>query len=335
MKVLIIRFSSMGDVILVTPLFSYLRRHFPDAEIFFLTASRYTELFNDEPRLTSVIPFSRSDEKSILSDLASQSWDFVIDLQNNRRSSRIRKKYFSKVKIGIFDKLHVKRFLLLCLRLNLYGTHSSVAERYIQASGVASNQKIDIPPVQLFFNNKEKCKKLLISKSGNKGEPVIALMPFSAWKNKQWPLSSYSAFGRHFIEKKWNVVILGGPDDVSCAEKLKNEIGKGCISLAGKINLYDTGGILNHCRLALGNDTGLSHLARACGVRTGIIYGATTYHFGFFPFGSPPFKIFQSPQFCRPCHPHGGNVCWRFSRSCLKKIEVNHVIDGLEELLLD
>ncbi|GAG18548.1 unnamed protein product, partial [marine sediment metagenome] len=260
------------------------------------------------PRLASVIPFSRGKEPNVLTDLASQKWDLVIDLQHNRSSNRIRKKYFPNVKVGVFDKLHLKRFILLYLRLNFYGAHSSVAERYIQASGFTSDQKIDIPPAKLFFNNKEVVRKLLFSESGNKAEPVIALMPFSAWKNKQWPMSSYAAIGKHFTQKKWRVAIFGGTEDIINTELLKNDIGGNCYSFAGSLNLYEIGCLLTQCTLALGNDTGLSHLARACGVKTGVIYGATSYHFGFFPYGDPPYKIFESKQFCRPCHPHGGNL---------------------------
>ena len=138
--------------------------------------------------------------------------------------------------------------------------------------------------------------------------------------------------GKHFIKKGWNVVLFGGPEDTAQATALKNEIGDSTISFAGSLNLYEIGCFLKKCTLALGGDTGLSHLARAAGVKTGIIYGATTCHFGFFPHGEPPYKIFQSNRFCRPCHAHGGNFCWRMSRPCLSSIAVDEVIGGMEKL---
>lgn len=320
----------MGDVVLTTPLLSLLKSNYPEAEIFLITGSGYAELFKDDPRLTYVISYHRSNGEEILSDLASKKWDLVIDLQNNRRSRRIRKKYFPKAAYGAFNKLHLKRALLLLLRLNFYGAYSSVAERYIIASGISPVTVKDIPPVKLYCMD-DKAKEHEIFQ--DKNSPVIALFPFSSWKNKQWPMASYAAIGRNFSQKDWRIAIFGGPEDVVRAEKLKNEIGGSCYSFAGSLSLYEIGSFLTQCTLALGNDTGLSHLARACGVNTGIIYGATSYHFGFFPYGDPPFKIFESKQFCRPCHPHGGDICWRMSRPCLGMIKETEVVEGLEKMI--
>ncbi len=320
----------MGDVILTTPLLSYLKQQVPETEITLLTNTLYTDFFRDDPRLSGIIPFSRDREREILSECASRKWDRIIDLQNNRRSRRIRKKYFPKIASGKVNKLHIKRLLLLLLRLNCYGVSGGVAERYIRASGIIPKTDFTIPDVKLYFNGEGVQKRSVFQ---DKNLPVIALFPFSAWKNKQWPMDSYAAVGRHFSQKNWSIVIFGGPEDINDAEKLKNEIGGTCCSFAGSLNLYEIGSYLTKCTLALGNDTGLSHLARACGVKTGIIYGATSRHFGFFPYGDPLYQIFESKLFCRPCHAHGGNRCWRATRPCLGSIKENTVIEGLEELI--
>ncbi len=336
MKILAIRFSSMGDVILTVPLFTFIKKNFPESEIFFITKKEYRDLFIDDPRLSSVIALSYRDTEDVLTKLAKQDWDLLIDLQNNRRSIRLRKKHFPKVKYGIFNKLHLKRILLLYLRINLYKKNNNVIIRYIKASGLAPDPQIKIPSIKLYFNNNNLDKNSAIYKLSLSlnSKPVVALIPFSAWKNKQWPLDSFASVGKYFLKKNWNVVIFGGQGDIENADKLKRDIGVNSCSLAGEVSLYETGIFFKQCRLALGIDTGLSHLARSCGVKTGIIYGSTTWHFGFFPFGKPAFRIFQAKIFCRPCHPHGGNICWRISRQCLKKISVEQVIKGMEELLI-
>ena len=137
---------------------------------------------------------------------------------------------------------------------------------------------------------------------------------------------------RHFQKQGWIAVIFGGPDDAVRAGSMQQRIGNSCIALAGKPSLYENGCLLGGFSLALGNDTGLSHLARACGVRTGFLYGPTTRHFGFYPYGDPPFLVFETPLFCRPCHAHGGNVCLRLTHRCLRRIGPDTVIKGLEEL---
>lgn len=322
----------MGDVILVAPLFSYLKERYPEAELFFVTNSLYQDFFKDDPRLNTVISYTRQREKLIFSELSEQRWDIHIDLQNNRRSKNIRKKYFGGVKQVTFNKLHIKRFILLYFRVNFYDRQSSVVERYIKAFDRIAGSDIELPSVKLTFKNDKSGRAFIEDEIGSEKKPILALFPFSSWGNKQWHLSSFAEVGKSFSGRGWNIVILGGPEDREGGKKLEGSIGDNCRSFAGDISLYDAGGILKSCKLALGNDTGLSHLARACGVKTGIIYGSTTWHFGFFPYGDPPYKVFQAPVFCRPCHPHGGNFCWRFSRPCLTNIQVDCVIEGMEEL---
>jgi len=324
----------MGDVILAAALFSFLEKKYPDAECVLLTNSLYADLFKEDPRLSQVIAFERNNAHTIFSDLAAQAWDYCIDLQNNRRSRRYIKRYLPGVDTGTFNKLHGRRLLLLFLRINTYAQQSSVAGRYIQTAMHPGHTDVqDIPPVKLYFNDTTIYEKQLTAHGGDPAKPTIALFPFCAWRNKQWPLSRYVSVGKCFRDKKWHVVLFGGPNDVARAAVLKNEIGGSAISLAGTLSLYEIGCFLKRCTLALGGDTGLSHLARACGVKTGIVYGATTRHFGFFPYGEPPFMVFQSNQLCRPCHAHGGHFCWRFSRPCLKNISVDMVINGLNNLI--
>ena len=126
---------------------------------------------------------------------------------------------------------------------------------------------------------------------------------------------------------------MGSRSEADRAERMRKQIGGRCVSFAGKRSLYECGCLLKKFSLALGNDSGLAHLARACGVRTGIIYGPTTSHFGFFPYGNPPFTVFEVPLFCRPCHAHGGTVCLRLDHRCMRRIDSQQVIHGLEELI--
>ncbi|MGB7569802.1 MAG: hypothetical protein WBM07_18210, partial [Chitinivibrionales bacterium] len=92
MNILVIRFTSMGDVICVTSLFEYLRRKFPDSKVFFLTDAKYAELFKDDPRIFQVIGQEKNKVSQAVLQLINVQWDNVVDLQNNRRSIRVRKK---------------------------------------------------------------------------------------------------------------------------------------------------------------------------------------------------------------------------------------------------
>jgi ADP-heptose:LPS heptosyltransferase len=236
-----------------------------------------------------------------------------------------------KKNTGIFEKFHLHRLLLILTKINFYPAHCDVITRYLTAAGMANNTFIVDRSPKLFFKPSSQYERLI--QSDTIIRPSIALFPFSAWKNKEWPVKYYMAVGKFFISKGWNVIIMGSRSEKEDADQLRLLIGLRSISLAGQLSLYECGCVLSRCSVALGNDSGLSHLSRACGVKTGIIYGPTTHHFGFFPSGDPPFKIFETPMRCRPCHAHGGNMCWRFDHDCMKKINPEMVIKGLLNVL--
>jgi heptosyltransferase-2 len=333
MRILIIRLSSLGDVVLASGVFSYLKKNNPEDEVYFATSPYYGELFEDDPRLSGVTGIPKTDNHTILSGLAAQSWGMIIDLQNSRRSRFIRKRYFPDVPARVFDKRHLYRYFVIAFKINRYDKNESVIRRYLRAAGAKASSLQEIFPATLYFNEGKRSKELLQSIKIPPDQPIIALFPFSAWRNKEWPMQFYSEVARYFIRKGWTVILMGSAEEIPKADKLLAMIGQGCTSLTGALRLHENGYILKHCALALGNDSGLSHVARACGVKTGIIYGATTRHFGFFPEASPAYAIFEARKFCRPCHAHGGNICLRLSRPCLKDVTVRQVIEGLEELI--
>jgi heptosyltransferase-2 len=332
MKILVLRLSSMGDCILAAAVFSYIKDKYADASITFVTGSEYQGLFSDDIRLSAVADID--DRTARLSEgLMTQEWDLVVDLQNSGRSRRLLAGIRTKSPIGLFDKQHWQRFMLLVLRMNFYDPSRHVAARYLLAAGGDPHRE-EIPSPELFFRE-ESCARAraafaAILSAGKRHR--LALLPFSAWKNKEWPAERFETVGRHFLAAGWNVGIIGGHRDAPAAEAMRKRIGGRCIPLAGAPSLYECGCLMKSFDLALGGDTGLSHLARACGVRTGLLFGPTTRHFGFFPYGMPPFRIFEERLLCRPCHAHGGSVCARFSRACMKNIPAARVIAGLEEL---
>jgi heptosyltransferase-2 len=335
MKILVIRFTSMGDVVLATSLFSSLKKIYPVSNIHFLTDARYAELFKDDPRLKTVIGTEKNVEHETLRPLYDTHWDAVIDLQHNKRSFQFKKKLAMTTRIGVFEKRHRQRLLLLLTRHNFYDPDDSVVNRYIKASAMADEASFVAPPLRLFIDDQESQRRYAAFFNGPVVRPLIALFPFSAWKNKEWSRDSFCIVGRYFLAKGWDVAIFGGPEDRQAAIDMQMRIGQRCKALAGQLSLYECACILKQASLALGNDTGLSHIARACGVKTGMIFGSTTSHFGFFPFGNPPYKVFQTAYFCRPCHPHGGNICFLKNRPCLQRIMPEAVIKGLEELHRD
>jgi heptosyltransferase-2 len=328
--ILVIRFSSMGDVILATTLFAHLRNTDPECRIHFITNRLYTELFRDDKRLEAVHPVAADTYDQTFAALAATRWHRIVDLQNNRRSRELCSRYFAGVPIGRFEKCHKERSILLYTGINCYNPITPVASRYI-AAAQGKLPPGEPPPAMLSFANSAETSlgALFVE---NIERPCLVLIPFCAWKNKSWPLNSFCEVGRRFAHAGWNILILGGPIEQTPAAELAHAVGPAAKSVAGTKSLYEIGCLLQQTTLALGGDTGLTHLARACGVRTVILFGPTTRHFGFYPFGDPPFAVIERDLFCRPCHPHGGNYCWRLTRPCLRSISADSVIASLKTL---
>ena len=336
MNILVIRLSSMGDVILASAVFGALAEKYPAAAISLVTNADYAGMFAADRRLQRVFAYSRSSPTGPLSaEIKAIHWDRIVDLQNNRRSQRLIAELNPDALVTKFDKMHRQRALLLLCRVNVYDARRTVLHRYLETAlgqaPAAGDEERFVP--RLMLPQDAVVPGLELPDDAPPAMPMLALMPFCAWRNKQWPLSNFEAVGRHFLQLGWQVLILGGPADHSAAEALGGRLGRGAISLTGKIQLHQTAAALARCSLALGGDTGLSHLARAVGVKTCMIFGATARHFGFFPQGSPPFAVLERNEWCRPCHPHGGNSCLRLGRRpCLELITADDAIKALTAL---
>lgn len=320
----------MGDVVLASSAVEYLASHYPSATLGLVTSCAYAELFDRDPRLARVYSYDRrAPELNCDPPDPVSTWDWVVDLQCNRHSRCLIQRLHGAPSITRFNKLRFRRLLLLFLRLDLYDHRRNVVARYLEAARAAPEERVS-PRIYLAPRYVESARRAI--QSPGPAPPLLALAPYSAWRNKQWPTEYFAEVGKHFIARQWRVAILGGPEDASVATRLQRQLGEGSVSLAGRASIAESAGALARAELVLANDTGLFHLARALGRRAGVVYGATTSHFGFFPFGPPPYRVFERELPCRPCHPHGGNVCLLRSRPCLRRISPREVIAGLEEL---
>lgn len=335
MNILCIRLTSMGDVILCTALLSFIKHRHPTARIVFLTDELYAPLFSGDTRIAQVIAYSSKDPAATIAQLKTTRWDAVIDLQNNRRSRRLRNAAPAP-RVGTFLKEHGKRWLLLLARVDRFLPDTLVSRRYISVACRALDiaPPVVMPDLSLRIHDPVSTLPPIFRGVLADGEPILALIPFAAWKNKQWPMDRYADVGRHFMKMGWKVVLFGGPEDKSSAISLMSDMGPLIFCTAGILTLRQSATLMRQCTLALGNDTGLVHLSRACGVPTAVIFGSTTRHWGFFPYGEPASRTIETQLWCRPCHPHGGNHCLRgSSRECLKRITVDNVINQLTELV--
>ncbi len=324
-KILIIRFSSIGDIVLSTSPLRTIRIAYPEAQITFLTLETFAPLLEYHPDidiLLSINPKSTLRELWNFADyLQEKKYKIIFDLHNSIRSNillfRISAKFYQ------IKKPRIKRLMLFLFHRNDFASDFSILTMYHDTFGHLLKDHSKLPHTKLIVSNHEikEAQKMLLKKGIF--NDFITIIPGAAWPQKQWPAENY-------IEtlKKINmpVVLLGSEHDRICfdiSSKLDN-----VVNLAGKTSLRQALAIMANAQFIIGSDTGLVHAAEALGKHVNMILGPTSSETGggVNLLGS---NQIQKEVWCRPCSQNGKLPCYRKSQVCLESITPKDVINSL------
>jgi lipopolysaccharide heptosyltransferase II len=331
-KILIIRLSSIGDIILTTPLLRSIKRTYPDASITYITKKQYAGLLADSPYINELIPFDQSEGfrglQKIKRRLKSQHFDACLDIHKNWRSRFLRLGLGAGL-ITTYPKYIIRRTLLVRFKINLYRHIKPVYLRYFEAArklGVqydGEGSEIHCPEAAT-----EKASGILSGLGYKFDRPLVVICPGATYFNKKWLSGGFVSTARHLIDERSAFVIIhGGRDDIDQCESIVKEIGPGAFSLAGTLNLPETAALLKLSTLVIANDSGLLHLAQSQKRPVVGIYGPTTRELGFFPMEKNS-TVVETSLPCRPCTPKGLNYCPKGHFRCMKDISAEMVIEA-------
>lgn len=338
-KILIIRLSSIGDIVLASPLIRVLRTSFPKAQIDFLVKREYADLVRYNQHLSSIIELDTGKGFSHLRQLRQrikpEKYDIIFDIQNNFRSIFLRS--FSGARyLRVVNKRAIARFMLVTFKWNVYRRIVSVAERYLEAArelGVTNDGKgleIFIPDETLFSVSSMMGKYRL-----DKSDAVLGIAPAANHNTKMWPQDRFAEVAVHTArENNAKVFLFGGPEDVDRCEEIADRVNstlgtEAAVSFAGKISLLETAAALDFCDALLCNDTGLMHLAAARQRSIVALFGPTVAEFGFYPYGTAATVLDHNDLRCRPCTPVGSARCPKGHFRCMVDTCVEDVIRAL------
>lgn len=341
-KILIIRFSSIGDVILASPLIRCLRAAYPHAQIDFLVKSDYAELVKFNPHLNRVIELKTAESaelRALRKKIQDQQYDVILDIHNSLRSRYIRALTGARI-VSVVNKYIVKRFLLVNFKLNLYRRELSVAERYLRTArrlGVFNDKK----GLEVFVpDGISQGVKTRLSKSKVADHPlVVGFSPTANHFTKRWLQERYVELGARLAkERNAKILIFGGKEDAEYCGDIAHMINSlrtstAAESFAGSFSLLETAAALDACHLVVTNDTGIMHLAAARRRNVVAIFGSTVQQFGFFPYGTEAIVVEKKELACRPCSHIGREQCPKGHFKCMKEIHVEDVLEAAEQLL--
>jgi ADP-heptose:LPS heptosyltransferase len=309
LKILVVRFSSIGDIVLTTPVVRMLKKQL-NAQVHFLTKSAYVSLLKNNPYIDSVYQIQNSITE-VIPDLKKEKYDYVIDLHSNLRTQIL------KFRLGVaaksFNKLNMEKFMLTNFKLdNMPKIH--IVDRYLETVkhlGIKNdNQGLDF-----FLSANDKLDISIFPKN------YIVFVIGGQHATKILPNEKIIS-----IIKKVNkpVLLIGGPEDAHKGE----EIAKACdkvVNTCGKYSILHSASLVQQATMVITHDTGMMHIAAAFNKKIYSVWGNTVPEFGMYPYleSEQSKRIEVKGLNCRPCSKIGYDKCPKGHFKCMQEIDEN------------
>ena len=329
LRILCVRFSSIGDVLLTTPLVRALHRRHPEAELYFVTKQAMAPLVIENPHLTRVIAL---DPHERITDLARRLQTLGpthgLDLHGSLRSAALR--LLVPCRWSTYSKRKLARTALISTKISLYGRHVPVPERYFEAPRAAGlDVKPDGGPPEFFLAPAARERAAAwLAERGLDQQPLAALAPGAAHATKRWPIQHWQDLTERLQQLGYGLVALGGSGD----RELANALGAGVVNAAGEFTLQETGACLARAAVLVSGDTGVMHMATGVGTRVVALFGPTVERFGFFPYTKRAI-VLERDLSCRPCSAMGTERCPLGHHRCLEELLPDQVAAAVQRLV--
>src|ERR1035437_4233327 len=317
-KILIIRFSSIGDIVLTTPVIRCIKEQQPDVEIHYLTKKTFKGILEHNPFITKIHVIEK-EVKEITAVLKKENFDFVVDLHNNIRSMQI------KTALGkpssTFKKLNFKKWLLVNFKINkMPAIH--IVDRYLQTVEQLGI-KNDGRGLDYFIPPAEEVNISSLPKSHQNG--YIGFVIGAKHFTKQLPIEKIISICRKINQP---IILLGGKEDKERAILIENAVGAAIYNACGKYNLNQSASLIKQSTKIISHDTGLMHIAAAFKKEIISVWGNTVPAFGFSPYmPDEKSKIVEVKNLsCRPCSKIGYDKCPKGHFKCMMLIDEKEFI---------
>lgn len=315
-KILIIRLSSLGDILLTTPLIRSIKNQFPKIDIDFILREEYSDILKLNPYLNRIIKFTRDEEKNtgLLNLINNDNYDLIIDLQNNLRSKKIVSKF--NAQSLIFSKSNWKKFLLVNFKINKLKDEPQIPIRYSQT---IPDLKLDKKGLDLFTTHS--VDNRIIGKTN-----LIGFCPGARHFTKRWPKEYFIELGNKLTQAGYLIVLFGGKIDKELCADISTMI-PDSVDLSNFDDILQTAADMKLCKVIVCNDSGLMHTASATETKVITIFGSSVKEFGFTPYNCDNLILENNSLTCRPCSHIGKSRCPKKHFDCMKAIKPSFVFE--------
>ncbi len=339
MKLLVIRFSSLGDIVMTSPVIRCLKKQVNDAEIHFLTYDVNRSAVEYNPSVDALHVVAHSWEL-VIEQLKTEDYSFIIDLQNDHRSARIKSNL--PVKTFTLEDHDTRKAIYTSFKINMMpATHR--VDRYFRT--VASLEvKNDGRGLDYFISPKDETKREDIPASHHAG--YIACAIGALYGTRRWPLLKWKEFATKMDHP---IILVGTNEDLEWANVITAIDPVRIYNACGKFTINETADLIKKAKLVIAHDNDWMHIAAAYQRPIISLWGNTVPSFGVYPYygsaetqypaasvPSPParFDILQvSKLWCRPCSAAGYYKCPRGHFKCMEKIRVDELVASVKKRL--
>lgn len=325
-KLLIIRFSSIGDIVLTSPVVRCIHEQRPDIAIHYLTKKRYAEIVLSNPYINKVYYFE-NELNEVIPALKSENYDLILDLHKNIRSNYIiasLKKPFRS-----FNKLNLEKWLMVRLKINIL-PNKHIVGRYLEPASVL-NIENDSKGLDFFIPSENEI-------SIEKEYPALSqgYVAFVIGGNHNTKIFPADLASNVINNVKFPIVLLGGRDDYERGTIIETMTAGRAINLCGKLSLMQSASLVRQASVIISNDTGLMHIAAAFNKPIVSVWGNTVPEFGMYPYlknGTPSLIAEVKNLSCRPCSKLGFKKCPLKHFNCMRQQNINEITSFVNNIL--
>jgi len=320
-KVLVVRFSSIGDIVLTTPILRGLKEQVKDVQIHYLTKKQFAGILENNPRIDKLITMDKHIDE-VVPQLRQEKYDLIIDLHNNLRTKSLKLKLRRPFKS--FDKLNWKKWLLVKFKINKM-PKMHIVERYFETVSTLG-VKNDHLPCEYFISENEQVDVQTKLKVPSK--EFIAIAIGAQFKTKRMPKDLLI---RILAKIQEPVVLIGGEVDADLANELIQALpSSSIISACGGYSLNQSASIIEQCKRLITNDTGAMHIASCFDIQISSVWGNTVPDLGMYPYYPKHEEKFSTHEVkglsCRPCSKIGFQECPKKHFDCMMKQDVRSIV---------
>jgi ADP-heptose:LPS heptosyltransferase len=320
-KILIIRFSSIGDIVLTTPVIRCLKTQLGDVEIHYLTKTQNHQLLKANPFITKIWLYERN-FRDLLPLLKKENFDHIVDLHKNLRSQYVL--FNLRKPFSTFKKLNLKKWMIVNLKIDIL-PRIHIVERYmasLKSLGIRNDNK----GLDYFIHPDEEIELSVFPEQFRHG--YIAIVIGGKHVTKILPEDKVVEFCRNISQP---AILLGGKEDEERGRRITQLAGPSVFNACGRFSVNQGASLIRQAMNVITNDTGFIHIAAAYGKTILSIWGNTIPEFGMYPYlvgkENAVSAIFEVKNLsCRPCSKIGFEKCPKGHFRCMKDQDINAMV---------